>query len=73
MYEVLIRPLLTYASETWTLTKTNEQRVSLFKERCFNVFLEWKKRTKYGRKYTTMNYTKHLMNQTLSITSKSKD
>jgi sorting nexin-29 len=25
MYKVLIRPLLTYASETWTLSKTNER------------------------------------------------
>ena len=30
MYKVLIRPVLTYASETWTLSKTNERRLSLF-------------------------------------------
>jgi len=28
-YKVLIRPVLTYASETWTLSKTNERRLSL--------------------------------------------
>ena len=41
--------------------------------RCFDVLLERNKRTKYAAKDTTMNYMEHLMNQTLSITSKSKD
>jgi hypothetical protein len=43
------------------------------KERRFDVFLEQKKRTKYGRKDIIMNYTKYLANQTSSITSKLKD
>ena len=30
IYEVLIRPLLTYASETWTVSETNERWLSLF-------------------------------------------
>ena len=42
------------------------------KERCFDVFSEPNKRTKYGEKVITMNYTKYLMNQTLSVTSKLK-
>jgi hypothetical protein len=29
MYKVLIRPVLTYASETWALSKTNEWRLGL--------------------------------------------
>jgi len=33
MYKVLIRSVLTYASETWTLSKTNEQRLSLFERK----------------------------------------
>jgi len=33
MYKVLIRPVLTYASETWTLSKINEQRLSLFERK----------------------------------------
>ena len=33
MYKVLIRPVLTYPSETSTLSKTNEGRLSLFKRR----------------------------------------
>ena len=30
VYKVLIRPVLTYASETWTLSKTNERRAKSF-------------------------------------------
>jgi hypothetical protein len=29
MYKFLIRPVLTYASETWTLSKINERWLSL--------------------------------------------
>ena len=35
MYKVLIRPVLTYASETWTLFKTSERRLSLFERKVF--------------------------------------
>jgi hypothetical protein len=33
MYKVLIRPVLTYASKTWTLSKTNERWLSLFERK----------------------------------------
>ena len=33
MYKVLIRPVLTDASETWTVSKTNEQQLSLFERK----------------------------------------
>jgi len=33
MYKVLIRPVLTYASKTWTLSKINERRLRLFKRK----------------------------------------
>jgi hypothetical protein len=33
MYKVLIRHVLTYASETWTLSKTNERLLSLFERK----------------------------------------
>ena len=33
MYKILIRPVLTYASEIWTLSKTNERRLSLFERK----------------------------------------
>jgi hypothetical protein len=54
MYKVLIKPVLTYASETWTLSKANEWRVSLFERkvlRCiFGVRQDneiWRKRYNY--------------------------
>ena len=40
---------------------------------CFDVFSERNKRTKYGEIDIIMNYTKYLMIQILSITSKLKD
>jgi hypothetical protein len=33
MYKVLIRPVLTYASETWTVSKVNERRLSVFERK----------------------------------------
>ena len=33
IYKVLIRPVLTYASETWAVSKTNERRLSLFERK----------------------------------------
>ena len=33
MYKVLIRSVLTYAFETWTLSKTNERRLSMFERK----------------------------------------
>ena len=54
MYKVLIRPVLIYASETWTLSNTNEGRLSLFERkvlRCtFGAKQEnktWQKRYNY--------------------------
>ena len=66
MYKVLIRPVLTDASETWTLSKTNERQPSLFERnvlRC-NVFLERSKKKEYGENDIIMNYMKNLINQT---------
>jgi len=55
MYKVLIRPVLTYSSETWTLSETNERHLSLFERkvlRCiFGAKQEkgiWRKRYNYG-------------------------
>jgi len=54
MYKVLNRPVLTYTSETWTLSKTNERRLSLFERkvlrRIFGAKQEngtWRKRYNY--------------------------
>jgi hypothetical protein len=47
MYKVLIRPVLTYASETWALSKINKQRLSLFERKVLSRYFwretrEWK-------------------------------
>jgi hypothetical protein len=33
MYKVLVRPVLIYASEAWTLSKTDERLLSVFERR----------------------------------------
>jgi len=33
MYKILIRPVLTYSSGKWPLSKTNERRLSLFERK----------------------------------------
>jgi hypothetical protein len=33
MYKILIRPVLIYASETWTVSKINDRRLSLFEKK----------------------------------------
>ena len=73
MYKVLIRPVLTHASETWTVSKQMSGGQVCLKERCFDVFLGRNKKTKYGEKDTIMNYTKYLMIQTLLSRSELKD
>jgi hypothetical protein len=54
MYKVLIRLVLTYASETWTLSKTNERRLSLFERKVLRCIFgakqqngAWRKRYNY--------------------------
>jgi hypothetical protein len=54
MYQVLIRPLLTYASETWTLSEINERRLSLFERKLLRCIFgakqengTWRKRYNY--------------------------
>ena len=63
MYNVLIRPVLTYASETWTLSKTNERRLSLFERKVLRCIFggkqengTWRKRYNYEL-YETFNET----------------
>jgi hypothetical protein len=70
MYKVVIRPELTYASETWTLSKTNERRLSLFERKVLRcIFGEkqengtWRKRYNYEiyeifNEPNTVNYIK---------------
>jgi hypothetical protein len=61
MYEVLIRPVLTYASETWTLSKIKERLLGLFERKVFRCIfgakqenVTWRKRYSYEL-YETFN------------------
>jgi len=54
MSKVLIRPVLTYASETWPLSKINEQRLSLFERKVLQCIFgvqqqkeTWRERYRY--------------------------
>jgi len=54
MYKVLIRPVLTYASGTWTLSKINERWLGLFERRVLRCIFGakqengiWRKRYNY--------------------------
>jgi hypothetical protein len=54
MYKVLIRPVLTYATETWTLSKINERRLGLIETRVVRRIFgtkqengKWRKRYNY--------------------------
>jgi hypothetical protein len=51
MYKVLVRPVLIYASENWTLSKTDERSLSVFEMGIFRRIFEavqengvWRKR-----------------------------
>jgi hypothetical protein len=50
MYKVLIRPVLTYASATWTLSKTNERRLSLFERKALRCIFGAKQENGAWRK-----------------------
>jgi hypothetical protein len=46
MYKILIRPVLTYASEIWTLSKTNEWWLSLFERKVLRCIFGAKQENK---------------------------
>jgi hypothetical protein len=74
MYKVLIRPVLTYASETWTVSKANERQLNLFERKVLRcIFGAKQEKEMWRKKDIIMNYTKYLMIHTLSITLKLKD
>jgi hypothetical protein len=66
-YKVLIRPVLTYASEAWTLSKIHEFRITLFESKVFRCIFGAKQQNGVD---ITMNYIRYLINQIFFITSK---
>jgi len=61
MYKALIRPVITYTSETWTLSKTNELRLILFERKVLRCIFgakqeneTWRRKCNYEL-YETFN------------------
>jgi len=51
IYNVRIRPVLTYASETWTVSKANEWRLSLFERNGIRCIFGAKQENEIWRKF----------------------
>ena len=49
MYKALIRPVLTSASETWTVSKTKERRISLFERKVLRCIFGAKQKNETWR------------------------
>ena len=73
MNNVLIRPALTYASETWTLSQTNKRRLSLFESKVLRCIFgakqekeTWRKRysSKLYEAFNEPNIVKYINQQT---------
>jgi hypothetical protein len=50
MHKVLIRHVLTYASETWTVSETNERRLSLSERKVLRCIFGAKQKKETRRK-----------------------
>ena len=50
MYKVLISPVLSYASETWTVSEANERRLSLFERKVLPCIFGAKREKEIWRK-----------------------
>jgi hypothetical protein len=50
MYKVLIRPVLSYGSETWTVSKSNKRRLGLFERKVLRCIFGAKQEDEIWRK-----------------------
>jgi hypothetical protein len=59
-----VRPIFTYAAETWTMTKNDGRRLSVFKRKILRrMYGPTYKREGSGRRDTKENYKSFTMNQ----------
>jgi hypothetical protein len=54
IYKTLVRPVLTYAAETWTTTKNDERRLSIFDRKILcRIYGPIFKRGQWRKRYST--------------------
>jgi len=56
IYKTLIRPVVTYGCEAWTLTSRNEQQLGIFERKILRKILaQYKMKMELGESERTMN------------------
>lgn len=61
LYKVLIRPLATYASETWVIAKKDEEAHGPLERGVFRSFFGQYKRLVNRGEYITLNYINYMI------------
>jgi hypothetical protein len=61
LYTVLISPVATYASETWTLTKADERALDMFDRKILSSIFGAVQDKGQWRRRLTLNYTKYMV------------
>jgi predicted DNA-binding protein (UPF0278 family) len=65
MYNTLVKPVLTYASETWVLSKADERYLVCLKEEFSDAFLKQFRIRVHGGRDITMNSISYVTSQIL--------
>jgi hypothetical protein len=63
LYKVLVRPVVTYASETWTLTKTDKRVLGLFERKILRSIFGVVRIKGNGEGHMSLNYINYMMSQ----------
>ena len=61
LYKVLIRPVVTYASENWVIAKKGEEARGPLERRIFRSFFGAYKRLVNKEEYITLNYINYVI------------
>jgi hypothetical protein len=62
-YKVLVRPVVTYESETWTLTKADERSLGIFERKILRCIFGAVQENGQWRRYK-LNYINYMISQT---------